>query len=121
MEGMDGQILLTALRRAGATIEGEAWSAVPPFLTKARPVSYTHLAEPPPALRTESDPALSGPARPVPPAERPGLYRRDSDPGPAATRRDLSGLRRGLYQQRGLVLSLIHISNSAKFRSVWLG
>ena len=36
VEGMDEQILLTALRRAGATIEGEAWSAVPPFLTKAR-------------------------------------------------------------------------------------
>lgn len=36
VEGMDAQILLTALCRAGATMEGENWTGIPPFLTKAR-------------------------------------------------------------------------------------
>ena len=36
VEGMDGSVLIAALRRAGATIEGESSNPVPPFLTKAR-------------------------------------------------------------------------------------
>ncbi len=36
VEGIDGELLLQALRRAGATVDGEAQPASPPYLTKAR-------------------------------------------------------------------------------------
>mgnify|MGYP002541240850 CR=1 FL=1 len=36
VEGMDGSVLIEALRRAGATMEGESPNTAPPFLTKSR-------------------------------------------------------------------------------------